>query len=52
MGTGAAAPQRRPAAWARRVLWLAAIWAASVVALGIAAACLRLAMKLAGLTAT
>ena len=30
--------------WVRRVLWLAAIWAMSVVALGAAAACLRLVM--------
>jgi hypothetical protein len=35
----------------RRVAWLVAIWAASVVALGIAALAMRLLMTMAGLTA-
>jgi hypothetical protein len=37
--------------WARRVLWLVAIWAASVLALGAAALAMRGLMSMAGLTA-
>ena len=36
--------------WLRRLLWLVAIWAASVLALGVAAFLLRLLMNAAGLT--
>jgi hypothetical protein len=36
--------------WARRVLWLVAIWSASVLGLGIAAGAMRGLMSLAGLT--
>jgi hypothetical protein len=36
--------------WPRRVLWMVAIWSASVVALGIAALTMRGLMNLAGLT--
>ena len=36
--------------WTRRVLWLVAIWSASVLALGIAALAMRVLMSLAGLT--
>jgi hypothetical protein len=35
--------------WGRRVLWLLAIWSASVLALGAAALAMRGLMKLAGL---
>ncbi len=35
----------------RRVGWLVAIWAASVMALGIAALAMRMLMTMAGLTA-
>lgn len=35
--------------WARRVLWLVAIWTASVLALGTAALAMRGLMRLAGL---
>jgi hypothetical protein len=35
----------------RRLLWMAGIWAASVLALGVAALLMRLLMKAAGLTA-
>lgn len=48
---GAVLSPREPPGWARRVLWLVAIWAMSVLALGAAAACLRLVMTAAGLTA-
>jgi len=34
----------------RRALWLVGIWAASVLALGIAALSMRLLMRMAGLT--
>jgi hypothetical protein len=34
----------------RRLLWLVAIWAASVAALGVAALSMRLLMNMAGLT--
>ncbi|HWG69449.1 MAG TPA: DUF2474 family protein [Steroidobacteraceae bacterium] len=30
-----------PAAWAKRLLWMAAIWTASVLALGVVAAAIR-----------
>lgn len=40
---------RKP--WATRVLWLVAIWAASVAALGLVAFLLRGVMGWAGLTA-
>ena len=36
--------------WSRRVLWLVAIWSASVLALGVAALAMRWLMSLAGLT--
>jgi hypothetical protein len=36
--------------WARRVLWLVAIWSASVLALGTVALAMRGLMGLAGLT--
>jgi hypothetical protein len=36
--------------WLRRFFWLATIWAASVLALGIVAFLLRLLMSAAGLT--
>jgi Protein of unknown function (DUF2474) len=36
--------------WGRRVVWLVAIWAASVVALGVVALAMRGLMGLAGLT--
>jgi hypothetical protein len=36
--------------WVRRVLWLFAIWSASVLALGVAALAMRGLMSLAGLT--
>jgi hypothetical protein len=36
--------------WARRLLWLVAIWSASVLALGIVALAMRGLMGLAGLT--
>ncbi|HEY4042198.1 MAG TPA: DUF2474 domain-containing protein [Rhodopila sp.] len=36
--------------WLRRVLWLIAIWSASVLALGVVALAMRGMMSLAGLT--
>jgi Protein of unknown function (DUF2474) len=36
--------------WGRRVLWLIAIWSASVAALGVVALAMRGLMGLAGLT--
>jgi Protein of unknown function (DUF2474) len=36
--------------WTRRVLWLVAIWSASVLALATAALAMRGLMNLAGLT--
>jgi hypothetical protein len=36
--------------WSKRVAWLAAIWAASVAALGVVAGLLRVAMHAAGLS--
>jgi hypothetical protein len=36
--------------WVRRVLWLVAIWGASVAALGAAALAMRGLMSMAGLT--
>jgi hypothetical protein len=36
--------------WVRRVLWLFAIWSASVLALAVAALAMRGLMSLAGLT--
>jgi hypothetical protein len=36
--------------WGRRVLWLVAIWSASVLVLGFAALAMRGLMSLAGLT--
>jgi hypothetical protein len=47
MASPAAAVQR---SWLRRVGWPVLIWAASVVALGIAAALLRVLMNLVGFT--
>jgi hypothetical protein len=37
--------------WARRVGWLALIWAASVAALALVALLIRMAMHAAGMTA-
>ena len=37
--------------WSKRLLWLLAIWAASVMALGAVALATRLAMRFAGMTA-
>ena len=36
--------------WGRRVLWLVAIWAASVLALGVFALLMRGLMSMAGMT--
>ena len=36
--------------WGRRVLWLVAIWSASVAVLGVAALLMRGLMSMAGLT--
>jgi hypothetical protein len=36
--------------WGRRLLWLFAIWSASVLALGVAALAMRGLMGVAGLT--
>jgi hypothetical protein len=36
--------------WARRLFWLAAIWSASVLALGVVALTMRGLMSMAGLT--
>jgi hypothetical protein len=36
--------------WGRRVLWLVAIWSASVALLGVAALAMRGLMNMAGLT--
>ncbi|HEY0182390.1 MAG TPA: DUF2474 domain-containing protein, partial [Rhodopila sp.] len=36
--------------WGRRILWMIAIWSASVLALGAAALAMRGLMSLAGLT--
>ncbi len=36
--------------WVRRILWLFAIWSASVLALGVVALVMRGLMGLAGLT--
>jgi hypothetical protein len=36
--------------WPRRILWMIAIWSASVLALGVAALAMRGLMGLAGLT--
>lgn len=36
--------------WGRRILWLVAIWTASVLTLGVAALAMRGLMKVAGLT--
>jgi len=36
--------------WGRRVLWLVAIWSASVLALGVFALLMRGMMSVAGLT--
>jgi hypothetical protein len=36
--------------WGRRVLWLIAIWSASVLALSVAAMLIRLLMSMARLT--
>ncbi len=36
--------------WARRVLWMVAIWSASVAALAVVALAMRGLMSLAGLT--
>jgi hypothetical protein len=36
--------------WTRRVLWMVAIWSASVLALTVVAAIMRGLMSLAGLT--
>ncbi|WP_374306152.1 DUF2474 family protein [Methylocella sp.] len=38
--------------WARRLLWLAAIWTLSVLALGVVALLLRVLMTAAGLRAS
>lgn len=38
------------AGWSKRLLWLLAIWAASVMALGAVALATRLAMRFAGMT--
>lgn len=44
-----AAPSERPR-WGRRLLWLVAIWAASILALAAAAMALKLFMRAAGMT--
>src|SRR5690606_18699105 len=44
------APATSRSRWVRRMLWLLAIWAASVAVLGLAAWVLRLVMGLAGMT--
>ena len=36
--------------WGRRLLWLVGIWAASVLALGVAASVLKLFMRAAGMS--
>jgi hypothetical protein len=36
--------------WGRRILWLVAIWSASVLALGVFALLMRGLMNMAGLT--
>ena len=36
--------------WGRRILWLVAIWTASVLTLGVVAGLFRAVMTLAGLT--
>ncbi|WP_213360065.1 DUF2474 domain-containing protein [Brachymonas denitrificans] len=36
--------------WTRRLLWLAAIWACSIAALGAAALLMRFIMQAAGMT--
>lgn len=43
-------PISPPYGWAKRVLWLAAIWLCSVAALGAAALLMRLVMDAAGMT--
>jgi hypothetical protein len=42
-------PPQQPS-WPRRIGWLALIWAASVLALGVVAGLIRLLMTSAGLT--
>jgi len=44
------APATSRSRWVRRMLWLLAIWAASVAVLGLVAWALRLLMGLAGMT--
>jgi hypothetical protein len=43
-------PSAGPRTWLRRVGWLALIWAASVLALGVVAGLFRVVMNLAGMT--
>lgn len=40
-----------PRLWLRRIGWLVAIWAASVIGLGVVALLFRVLMRAAGLTA-
>lgn len=50
MATPPPTPPPTPS-WPRRLAWLALIWAASILALGLVAALLRGLMRLAGMTA-
>ncbi len=43
------APASPPAGWTKRILWLIAIWACSVAALGALAFAMRMLMKVADL---
>lgn len=44
MSSKRASHESAPAAWAKRLLWMAAIWTASVLALGVVAAAIRWAI--------